>query len=175
LVDVLLVSRAAPSRPAPLAIFPILLHVAFLRLSFLTDQPRPDAVRGSQLLSGSQFDVAVARAISGVRRRAGECPAPFQIGERGNRFLRPHAINARCRIAMRSANFAQIYTDVPTLCPDARRRAGNHRSSAHPPKSISPRNAGALGGWPQQRSGVQTQFWSVVFIGDSLLQVNYNM
>ena len=43
-----------------------------------------------------------------------------------------------------------------------------------PPKSIPPRNAGAPGGWPQQRSGVQTQFWSVVFIRDSLLQVNLN-
>ena len=43
-----------------------------------------------------------------------------------------------------------------------------------PPKSIPPRNAGALGGWLQQRSGVQTQFWSVPFIGDSLLQVNRN-
>src|SRR4051812_37529100 len=42
------------------------------------------------------------------------------------------------------------------------------------PKSIPPRDAGALGGWLQQRSGVQTQFWSVVFIGDSLLQVNQN-
>ena len=94
--------------------------------------------QGSQLLSGSQFIVAVARAISGVRRRAGECPASLQIGERGNRFLRPHAINARCRIAMRSANFARIYTDVPTLCPDARRRARNHRSSAHPQKAFRP-------------------------------------
>jgi hypothetical protein len=38
-----------------------------------------------------------------------------------------------------------------------------------PPKSIPPRNAGALGGWLRQRSGVQTQFWSVRFIGDSLV------
>jgi hypothetical protein len=133
-------SRAARSRPAPLPIFPILLHVVFLRFPSLAIPHRSAVPRwrqGSRLLGGSQFNVAVARAISGVRRRAGECPAPLQIGERGNRFLRPHAINARCRIAMRPANFAQIYTDVPTPCPDARRRAQNRRSSAYAPKKHS--------------------------------------
>jgi hypothetical protein len=127
--------------------------------------------QGSQLLSGSQFNVPVARAISGVRRRAGECPAPLQIGERGNRFLRPHAIYARGRIAMRSANFAQIYTDGPdAMSRRAGKRKINARRASH--KSIPPRNAGALGGRLQQRSGVQTQFWSVPLIEDSLLQVN---
>jgi hypothetical protein len=56
------------------------------------------------------------------------------------------------------------------------RHAGERKSTlaraSH--KSIPPRNAGALGGRLQQRSGVQTQFWSVVFIRDSLLQVNLN-
>jgi hypothetical protein len=57
---------------------------------------------------------------------------------------------------------------MPTQCLDA--RSANHRSHAYPQKAFRP---GMLE-WLQQRSGVQTQFWSVVFIGDSLLQVNQN-
>ena len=74
---------------------------------------------------------------------------------------------------MQSAIYAEIYADMPTLCLDARASAQSSLVRA-PHKSIPPRNAGALGGRLQQRSGVQTQFWSVVFIRDSLLQVNRN-
>jgi hypothetical protein len=88
-------------------------------------------------------------------------------------FCEWHAINARRRIAMQSASYGEIYADVPTQCLDAPASAKSTLPSA-PRKSIPPRNAGALGGWLQQRSGVQTQFWSVPFIGDSLLQVNRN-
>jgi hypothetical protein len=56
------VSRAARSRPAPLPIFPILLHVVFLRLPFLTDQPCPDGVR--------------ARSCSAVRNSLSRLRAP---------------------------------------------------------------------------------------------------
>jgi hypothetical protein len=78
---------------------------------------------------------------------------------------------SRCRIAMQSASYAEIYADMPTLCLDT--PASTKSSLARAPrKSIPPRNAGALGGQLQQRSGVQSQFWSVVFIEDSRLQVN---
>jgi hypothetical protein len=34
-------------------------------------------------------------------------------------FCERHAINARCRITMQSATYAEIYADMPTLCLDA--------------------------------------------------------
>ena len=49
----------------------------------------------------------------------------------------PHAINARCRIAMQSATYAEICADIPTLF-STRRRAQIHRSSAHPAKAFRP-------------------------------------
>jgi hypothetical protein len=71
---------------------------------------------------------------------------------------------------MQSATYAEIYADMPALCLDAGERKISARRAPH--KSIPPRDAGALGGRLQQRSGVQTQFWSVPLIEDSLLQVN---
>ena len=110
-----------------------------------------------------------------IKRHApttGGSPAPLQIGERGNRFCE----TARDQRALPDRN------TVSHLCRDLRGHADamSRRperkiiARTRTPKSIPPRDAGALGGWLQQRSGVQTQFWSVVFIGDSLLQVNQN-
>ena len=56
------------------------------------------------------------------------------------------------------------------------RRAGERKINARPriPQKHSAPECWSPGGWLQQRSGVQTQFWSVVFIRDLLLQVNRN-
>ena len=112
-----------------------------------------------------------------IKRHApttGGGPAPLQIGERGNRFLRM----ARDQRAPPDRHAAQPVTArFMRTCRrnvSTRRQAQNQRSPSAPRKSIPPRNAGALIGWLQQQSGVQTQFWSVPFIGDSLLQVNRN-
>ena len=59
------------------------------------------------------------------------------------------------------SHLEEIYAAMPTLCLDA-------AASAKSPLVRAAR------GRLQQRSGVQTQFWSVVFIEDSLLQVNLN-
>ena len=101
----------------------------------LAQQPL-QPVPGGQDLPQRSFADDAAVTVDGDAFR--HLDAEIARAERGNRFLRPHAINARCRIAMRSANFAQIYTDVPTLCPDARRRARNHRSSGTPKKDSAP-------------------------------------
>jgi len=115
------------------------------------------------LLSGSQFTVAVARAISGVRRRAGECPAPLQIGA-----WKQVSATARDQRARPDRNaVGHLRRDLRGHADAVSRRAPASAKSwlaGAFPKSIPPRNAGAPGGWPQQRSGVQTQFWSVPLI-----------
>jgi hypothetical protein len=88
-------------------------------------------------------------------------------------LFKRYAISAHCRIAMQSGTHRRVPADMPTLCLDAPASAKSLLARA-PHKRIPPRDAGALGGKLQQRSGIQTQFWSVVFIGDSLLQVNRN-
>ena len=119
------------------------------------------------------------RRFAGIRNSTPRADARAGPGAAPNRrawkqvSAKRRGINARCRIAMQSAIYAEIYADMPTLCLDARASAQSSLVRA-PHKSIPPRNAGALGGRLQQRSGVQTQFWSVPFIGDSLLQVNRN-
>jgi hypothetical protein len=90
-----------------------------------------------------------------------------QVSANGTRSTR--AAGSQCSQPLS----AEIYADVPTLCLDAPASAKSSLARA-PHKNIPPRNAEALGGRFQQRSGVQTQFWSVPFIGDSLLQVNRN-
>jgi hypothetical protein len=73
---------------------------------------------------------------------------------------------------MRSTWISQLRPDLHGRANAMPRRAPASAKSSlvrAPPKSIPPRNAGALGGWLRQRSGVQTQFWSVRFIGDSLV------
>ena len=88
-------------------------------------------------------------------------------------FAKRHAINRAAGSQCSQLLTAEICADTPTLRLDAPASAKSTLARASR-KSIPPRNAGALGGWLQQRSGVQTQFWSVVFIRDSLLQVNRN-
>jgi hypothetical protein len=108
-----------------------------------------------------------------TRRRAGGGPAPLQIGELETGFIR----TARDQRALPDRNavshLAEFHAAMPTLCLDAAASTKSPLVRAAS-KSIPPRNAGALGGKLQQRSGVQMQFWSVVFTRDSLLQVNRN-
>ena len=170
----LIVLRAAPRvRALRLSRYSRSFACRFLRLPFLTDQLCPDGVR-ARSCSAVRNSMSRLRAISGVRRRAGESPgvAPDR------RAWKQVSATARDQRALPDRNavshFAQIYTDVPMLCPDARRRAQNHRSSAHPQKAFRPGMLEPRRAAQQQRSGVQTQFWSVLFIRDSLLQVNLN-
>jgi hypothetical protein len=108
------------------------------------------------------------RADDGRRPGAAPDPESVQTG-----FGERHAMNARAGSPYSQLLTAEIHADVPMLCLDAPASAKSSLARASH-KSIPPRNAGALGGRLQQRSGVQTQFWSIVLIGDSLLQVNQN-
>ena len=109
-----------------------------------------------------------------TRRRRAEARRRSRSESVENRFLRNGGINAPSRIAMQSVTNGRAsrgYADAVSRPASASAKSSLARA---PHKSIPPRDAGALEGRLQQRSGVQTQFWSVPFIRDSLLQVNRN-
>jgi hypothetical protein len=103
-------------------------------------------------------------------RRPGAAPnrrAWKQVSANGTRSTR--AAGSPCS----PASYGEIYADVPTQCLDAPASAKSTLAQRTPQKHSAP-ECWSLIGWLQQQSGVQTQFWSVPFIGDSLLQVNRN-
>ena len=111
---------------------PHLRHIAFFAL-----HSRTFCRVAMSFSPQSNRPVRPALAIKRHAPTTGGGPAPLQIGERGNRFLRTGANNARCRIAMQSANCAEIHADMPTQCLDAR-RAQIHCPPTHPAKAFRP-------------------------------------
>jgi len=85
-------------------------------------------------------DLAIKRHAPTHGRRPGAAPDRRAWKQS---LCERRAINARGRVAMQSATYAEIHADTPTLCLDA-------AASAKPPlvrtpqKAFPPRNAGAL-------------------------------
>jgi hypothetical protein len=155
-VDVLLVSRAARSRPAPLAIFPILLHVAFLRLPFLTIRRAP---MPSGLAVAQRFAIQCPGCARHQRRAPTRGRMPGAAPDR--RAWKQVSATARDQRALPDRNaVSQLRPDLHgradamPRCPDAREIIARPRT----PKSIPPPNAGALGGWPSSGAVFKRSF-----------------
>jgi hypothetical protein len=130
----------------------------------------PLAVKTARSKSMSRF-ARLMSSINATRRRAGGRPGAAPDRRAWNRFLQ----TTRDQLALpdRHALTVESHADMPTLFST---RAGKRKiiARARTPKKHSAPECWSPKGKRQQRSGVQTQFWSVVFIGDSLLQVNRN-